>query len=161
MKCVLIVFSAACFFFLWLPPSFAGGNIEDVTKSEGLEVYNIKKEIAGVVKKSGNKLVFLDNEAVTFKKHNRTEWGIYNVKNKLVGKLVRRKKHVVLHDGNGKFTKFIFHVKDRNATGVKNKTKSKKPELKDELEFVSTMIKHVKITPKAARLYCSVIKALK
>jgi hypothetical protein len=154
-------FLVGCFSFLWFSFSLAGGDIRDVTKSHGLEVYNTKKKPAGIVKLSGKKLVFFDREAVTFKKRNSKEWGIYNVENKLEGKLVRRDNHILLYDKNGKYTKIIFYVKDRKPTRTKNKTKYENPELKDELDFVSTMIKHVKITPKTARLYCNVMKALK
>jgi hypothetical protein len=159
MKKLYFVIFLMSLSFLWVSPSFSERSIKDAEKPAGLEVYNREGKSVGVARRIEGKLVFFDSEAVTFKKRNNNEWAIYNARDQHVGKLTRRKDHLLLTDNNGRFTGLSLSIKERpQALGVN--AKSTTSSLKDEFEFISTVTKSLKIEHEAAVLYYNVMKAL-
>ncbi len=152
-------------FMVWMvffrgSPSFCEKRFSDTETPQGLKAYNSQGEAVGVVKKIDRKLVFFDADAVTFKKHDKNEWGIYNVKNASVGTLIRKNDHLALMDEKERFTGFLLYTQDRGLKKRK-RFRSEETELKNEFKFLSTVTNILRIKPESARLYDRVMNALK
>ncbi len=153
MKASSVIAAMLISFVFIVPSAFSTNAVDRAGTGDEWKVFSERGDLAGYVKKEKRKIVFYNNDDVTFSEAGKDTWKIYDGKNTFLGYVKKDKQGFKFYDKNDTYLGLITESKTLVAKGTGKKTITNNGAHKKRLKIT-------KISPEGIKLYLQVLNAL-